>query len=143
MTTEQQELPKLKYPNSFLFGFACGGTVQATSRYFLMESLSARPLAYIKTGLCFGAVIFYWDYFRRNALERVMEREDQLRYYQTMQSINHNMRVGDEDEISNLTEYLAGSTTRAWNQDRYVTDPYCWVKWQLLNQLKILTAPFI
>ena len=78
-----------------------------------MESLSARPLAYIKTGLCFGFVVFYWDYFRRNALEKVMESEDRLRYYQTMQAINHNMRVGDEDEISNLTEYLAGSTTRA------------------------------
>ena len=81
-------------------------------RPYTMEALSARPLSYLKVGLIFGSVMWYWDYWRRAALEHVLEREDKLRYFKTMQAINHNLRVGDEDEISNLTEYLAGASTR-------------------------------
>ena len=81
-------------------------------RPYTMESLSARPLSYLKIGLIFGTTMWYWDYWRRTALEHVLEREDKLRYFKTMQAINHNLRVGDEDEISNLTEYLAGASTR-------------------------------
>jgi len=81
-------------------------------RQYTMEPLAARPFAYIKMAVTAGAMMWYWDYWRRCALEQVMEREDRVRYYQTMQAMNFHMRVGDEDDISNLTEYLAGATTR-------------------------------
>ena len=63
--------------------------------------------------LTFGLIMFQWDYLRRNMLEHVLEREEKMKYYTKMQGINFNLRVGDEDEITNLTEYLASSTTRA------------------------------
>ena len=78
----------------------------------MMEPLCARPFSYLKTALMWGFVMHQWDYFRRNMLENVLEKEEKMRYYKTMQAINHNLRVSDEDEITNLTEYLAGSTTR-------------------------------
>ena len=90
-----------------------GISVQAFMRPHTMEPLSARPLSYLKMGLTFGLMMSYWDYFRRTMLEHVLEREDKLRYYKTLQAVNHNLRIGDEDDLSNLTEYLAGSTTRA------------------------------
>ena len=102
-----------KYPNSFLFGMASGFTASAYARHYMGEPLCARPLTYLKAMFTFGAIMWHWDYFRRNMLEQVMEGEDRMKYYTTMQAINHNLRVGDEDEITNLTEYLAGSTTRA------------------------------
>ena len=89
-----------------------GVVVQATMRPHTMEPLSARPFAYLRTGLTFGVIISYWDYFRRTMLEHVLEREEKLRYYKTLQAVNQNLRIGDEDDLSNLTEYLAGSTTR-------------------------------
>ena len=46
-----------------------------------MEPLSARPLSYVKNALIFGGVMFYWDYWRRTALEHVLQREDQMRYF--------------------------------------------------------------
>ena len=91
----------------------CGFSVSAVSRYYIGEPLCARPLHYAKTMAIFGGMIWYWDYFRRNMLENVLEGEEKMRYYTTMEAINHNLRAGDEDEITNLTEYLAGSTTRA------------------------------
>ena len=102
-----------KYPNSFLFGMSIGFTASAYTRYYQGEPLSARPLTYLKAMLGFGLFTWHWDYFRRNALENVLEGEQRMKYYTTMEAINHNLRVGDEDEITNLTEYLAGSTTRA------------------------------
>ena len=110
---QQQVAPAPKYPNSFLFGVASGFTASAWARYYQGEPVSARPLTYLKTMIGFGVIMWQWDYFRRNALENVLEGEDKMKYYTTMQAINHNLRVGDEDEITNLTEYLAGSTTRA------------------------------
>ena len=77
-----------------------------------MEPLAARPLQYLKMGVIFGASLWYWDYWRRIMMENVMEGEDKYRYWQQMQGINFTLRVGDEDEISNLTEYLASTTTR-------------------------------
>ena len=108
----QAPQPRLKYPNSFLFGASVGVAVQAACRQFLMEPLSARPLSYVRFAVTGGVAMFYWDYWRRTAMEHIFEREDKNRYYQTMQAINFNMRVGDEDEVTNLTEYLAGATTR-------------------------------
>ena len=114
--SEQQapeEQPRLKYPNSWLFGAATGISVQAASRQYLMEPLAARPLSYLKFAFWGGMMMGYWDYWRRTALEHILEREDKLRYYHTIQAMNAHMRIGDEDETTNLTEYLAGATTRA------------------------------
>ena len=91
----------------------CGFTVSVMQRYYCNELLCARPLKYAKVMLTFGAIMWQWDYTRRNILENVLEKEDQMRYYNSMQAINFNLRAGDEDEITNLTEYLAGATTRA------------------------------
>ena len=114
--SEQQEAvaqqPQPKYPNSFLFGAAVGVTVQATMRQYTHEPLAARPLAYAKMALMAGAMMWYWDYWRRCALENVLQREERFRYFQTVQSLNLHMRVGDEDATGNLTEYLAGASTR-------------------------------
>ena len=101
-----------KYPNSALFGFCCGATLEAQVRKYTMEPLAARPLQYLKMGLIFGGAIWYWDYLRRVMIEDTMKGEEKMRYYKNLRAINFNMRVGDEDEISNLTEYLASTTTR-------------------------------
>ena len=107
---EEQAAPK--YPNSFLFGASVGVTIQATMRQYTHEPLAARPLSYLRFALLAGGMIWYWDYRRRCALENVLQREERFRYFQTVQSLNMHMRVGDEDATGNLTEYLAGSTTR-------------------------------
>jgi hypothetical protein len=41
-----------------------------------------------------------------------MVAEERQQYYKTLKAINRNVRFGEEDEIGNLTEYLAGTTTR-------------------------------
>ena len=102
----------MKYPNSFAFGAACGFTVQAFTRQYTCEPLAARPLSYLRLAVIGGTAMWYWDYWRRCALEHVLEREDRVKYYTTTQALNFNLRVGDEDSMSNLTEYLAGSSTR-------------------------------
>ena len=79
-----------------------------------MEPLAARPLQYLKMGLIFGGAIWYWDYLRRVMIENAMEGEEKMRYTKNLRAINFNLRVGDEDEVSNLTEYLASTTTRMW-----------------------------
>ena len=43
-----------------------------------------------------------------------MVAEERQQYYKTLKAINRNVRFGEEDEIGNLTEYLAGTTTRVW-----------------------------
>ena len=106
------EQKKLKYPNAWLFGGAVGFTIQAGMRQFTMEPLAARPFAYLRFIIITGAVFGYMDWSRRCMLEYVLEKEDKLRYFTTIQAMNMHMRVGDEDETSNLTEYLAGTTTR-------------------------------
>ena len=74
--------------------------------------MSARPFAYLKCGLVLGAAVSYWDWWRRNALQQVMQAEEKQAYYKTLKAVNRNIRFGEEDEIGNLTEYLAGTTTR-------------------------------
>ena len=107
-----EEVAAPKYPNSFLFGFVTGNCMVAQTRRFLVEPLCARPLQYVKVGLVMGSIVWYYDYWRRVALEQVLKREDVLRVNLMLQAANVNMRVGDEDEISNLTEYLASTSTR-------------------------------
>ena len=103
---------KPTYPNSFLFGCVAGGTLQAFTRFGTIEPLSARPFAYLKTALLFGSVISYYDWWRRCAMEQVMEGEDRRDYHRLVRSVNKNVRYGEEDEKGNLTDYLAGATLR-------------------------------
>ena len=77
-----------------------------------MEPLCARPFSYLRLGLFFGVSFHYWDYCRRVALEDVMRSEQRAKYFKTVKGMNTSVRFGEEDEISNLTDYLAGSTLR-------------------------------
>jgi hypothetical protein len=79
------------------------GTRSAT-----MEPLCARPFSYLRVGLFFGVAISYYDYWRRNALQSAMYTEDKVRYYTLVKGMNANIRYGEEDDIQNLTDYLAG-----------------------------------
>ena len=63
---------------------ACGFTVNAVSRQYLMEPLAARPLSYVKYAMVGGYIMFQWDYFRRNMMEAVLEGEEKMKYYTTM-----------------------------------------------------------
>ena len=76
-----QTLTPPKYPNSFLFGFCLGASVEGFMRKYTMEPLAARPLHYVRTGLILGGVIWYWDYWRRCIMENVMQGEEKYRYY--------------------------------------------------------------
>lgn len=75
------------------------------------EPLCARPFSYLRLGLFFGVTIHWWDYARRVAMEDVMRAEHRAKYFKTVKAMNTSIRIGEEDEITNLTEYLAGTTT--------------------------------
>lgn len=71
---ENQE-KRNRYPNSFLFGVFSGVFMNMATRMGTHEPLHARPLSYITTGLSVGVVIFYYDYWRRRAVEEVLYGE--------------------------------------------------------------------
>ena len=81
------------------------------SRMASFEPLHARPFSYLQTGLIVGFIIFYYDYWRRRAVETVLKGEENYRYHQTLKAINQ-VREGEEHEITNLVEYLSNSTVR-------------------------------
>jgi len=112
--TEQTQVKttQAKYPSAFLFGGVAGMTLNLASRFGTFEPLSARPFSYLKLGLMFSAGFGYYDYWRRCAMQEVMVREQESRYYRDIKSLNNAVRYGEEDEISNLTDYLAGHTLR-------------------------------
>ena len=89
-----------------------GGLLSLFSRTGTGEPLCARPFSYLRSGLLFGFLFFYWDYARRVALEDVMRAEEKQRYFKMIRAMNNNIRFGEEDEIGNMTEYLASTTTR-------------------------------
>jgi|NorSeaMetagenome_1021524.scaffolds.fasta_scaffold93204_1 hypothetical protein len=109
---EQTPVRVNKYPNAFLFGFVSGGCLEMFIRFGTLEPMSARPFAYLRGAFTFGVCLSYYDWWRRCALEEVMIAEERQQYFKTLKAINKNVRYGEEDEIGNLTEYLAGSTTR-------------------------------
>ena len=45
-------------------------------------------------------------------MEEVMTKEEKLRYWKTVTAMNKGIRVGEEEDIKNLTHYLATSSTR-------------------------------
>jgi hypothetical protein len=99
------------YPNSFLYGTTAGIVLNIISRIGTHEPLSARPFSYISTGLVLGFSIWYYDYWRRRAMEEVMIGEESRKRQYTLKALNH-VRVGEEEEITNLMEYLTSSTVR-------------------------------
>lgn len=110
MTDLKQTAPK--YPNAFLFGSTAGVVIQLMSHQAMGEPLAARPFSYVRLGLFFGVAISYWDYFRRQMLEDALKGEQRARYHFQLRAINQTVRHGEEDEIQNLTDYLATTTTR-------------------------------
>ena len=89
-----------------------GATLQLVMRGGTMEPLSARPFSYLRVALVCGTIACWYDYSRRVAMEDVMRAEQRQQYYRRVKAMNANVRFGEEDEITNLTEYLAGKTTR-------------------------------
>ena len=77
------------------------------------EPLCVRPFSYLRVGLFFGLTISYYDYWRRTAMQEVLYAEEQHRYYSLVKAINSSVRYGEEDEVANMTEYLAGYTSKA------------------------------
>lgn len=78
------------------------------------EPLSARPFAYLRMAFFMGCGISYWDYARRLLMEQNFYAEERIRYFSQTKAINASVRHGEEDEIQNLTEYLAGYSSRVW-----------------------------
>ena len=58
-----------------------------------------------------GFVFAYWDFYRRNALEKVLENEERRMHYYISKSIN-TLRVGEEKETTNLVALLSEETTQ-------------------------------
>ena len=106
-----EENRKVKYPNSFVFGFASGILLQICTRAATYEPLSARPFSYITVGLVLGSGMWYYDYWRRRAMDEVMYAEQRRNYHYTVKAMNR-VRHGEEEEIVNLVEYLATTTVR-------------------------------
>ena len=103
--------PRNRYPNSFLFGFTGGVFLQMVTRMGSHEPLAARPFSYLTTGLVLAVGVWYYDYWRRRAMEDIMIAEQQRRYHMTLKAL-HMVRAGEEEEITNLVEYLKNSTSR-------------------------------
>ena len=108
---QKTQIPTIKYPGSFLYGFALGTAVNMFMRRAIWEPLSARPFSYLTTGVGFGLFFKYYDYHRRLAVEQVLIAEDQARYFRLVTAANSG-RVGEEDELGNLTEFLTNQTVR-------------------------------
>jgi len=72
---------RVRYPNSIMFGFTSGVLLQLLTRGASHEPLAARPFSYLKTGISLAVVVGYWDYWRRYAIEDVLESERRRQYH--------------------------------------------------------------
>ena len=72
---------RAKYPNSFLFGIFSGVMLSMASRRAAYEPMHARPFGYIQVGLVLGVSCYYYDYWRRRAIEEVLYNEEKMRYH--------------------------------------------------------------
>ena len=106
-----QQAPSIRYPNAFLYGAVLGTTLNMAVRKAIWEPLRARPLNYLTVGIGFGLAFKYLDYHRRLSVEQVLIAEDQARYFNIVRAVN-NSRVGEEDEMGNLVDYLSNQTVR-------------------------------
>ena len=66
--------------DSFIFGFATGALLNVATRAATYEPLAARPWSYLSTGLFFGVTIWYYDYWRRRAIEEILYSDERRRY---------------------------------------------------------------
>lgn len=98
-------IPKVKYHNGFVVGAILGLNLQMGVRAMSREPLSARPIAYPLTMLGFGAFFFWYDYWRRCALEEIMICESERRYTDYAFAMNR-IRIGDEENQGGVMEYL-------------------------------------
>ena len=99
------------YPNSLLFGFSAGVLLNIATRAATYEPLAARPWSYLATGAVLGVSIWYYDYWRRRAVEEVMYAEERHRYNMQLKAMNR-VRVGEEHEVTNLIDYLTNASVR-------------------------------
>ena len=63
------------------------------------------------TGAALGITIWYYDYWRRRAVEEVLYAEERQRYHMQMKAMNR-VRIGEEHEITNLIDYLTNASVR-------------------------------
>ena len=67
--------------------------------------------------------IWYYDYWRRRAIEEVLYADEKRRYHSNILSTHlthiivqlkamNRVRVGDEHDVQNLVEYLTNQTVR-------------------------------
>ena len=106
-----EERPLNSYPNAFRFGCVAGVVMNLAGRPLNHEPLAARPFSYVRTALFFGMAFSFYDYWRRNALEDCLYSEEKQRYFMMVKGMN-NLRYGEENDLTNLTEYLGRATTR-------------------------------
>ena len=67
--------------DSALFGFVAGVILNVATRAASYEPLAARPWSYLATGAVLGVSIWYYDYWRRRAIEEVLYAEERRRYH--------------------------------------------------------------
>lgn len=80
-------------------------------RLLTHEPMSARPLSYLKVSLAMGGFFWYYDYWRRIALETIMQAEADRLYEQQIVALRH-VRVGDEKNQPGLMEFLTEETLK-------------------------------
>ena len=100
-----------KYPNAFLCGGTTGAFMQFVMRIMTKEALCVRPFSYVRWGIYGFFLLGYWDWQRRVTLETVLAKEEDYRYKQRVRAVNK-ARIGTEDDVGYLTEYLATQTTK-------------------------------
>ena len=67
--------------DSAVFGFAAGVLLNVCTRAATYEPLAARPWSYLATGAVLGVSIWYYDYWRRRAIEEILYAEERKRYH--------------------------------------------------------------
>ncbi len=53
----------------------------AASNYNFIDNICAGPFSYLATGAVLGVSIWYYDYWRRRAIEEVLYAEEKRRYH--------------------------------------------------------------
>ncbi len=67
--------------DALAFGFTAGVILQMVTRIGTYEPLAARPWSYLATGAVLGVSIWYYDYWRRRAIEEVLYADERRRYH--------------------------------------------------------------
>ena len=85
MTETSQSYPSIllisSSLDSYVFGFAAGILLNVATRAATYEPLSARPWSYLATGAVLGFSVWYYDYWRRRAIEEVLYADERRRYH--------------------------------------------------------------